>query len=131
MGKSFGCATAIYLAVNHRGMFHKIILESGFTSAQDAVKFNCKERVPCNLGCLIHHSCSIMWRSIDRIDKVEEPILFITGIEDRIVPSFMSVELKEKATNAAYTELFEIEYLGHNGLWKKHKGYWDRVDQYL
>ena len=72
-----------------------------------------------------------MWRSIDRIDKVEEPILFITGIEDRIVPSFMSVELKEKATNAAYTELFEIENLGHNGLWKKHKGYWDRVDQYL
>ena len=52
-----------------------------------------------------------MWRSIDRIDKVEEPILFITGIEDRIVPSFMSVELKEKATNAAYTELFEIENL--------------------
>ena len=43
----------------------------------------------------------------------------------------MSNELKEKAKNATYTELFEIEGLGHNGLWKKHMGYWDRVEQYL
>ena len=83
------------------------------------------------MGCLIPSACTISWRSIDRIDKVEEPILFITGLEDNIVPSFMSNELKEKATNATYTELFEIEGLGHNGLWKKHMGYWDRVEQYL
>ena len=93
MGKSFGCATAIYLAINHRGMFHKIILESGFTTAKDTVKFNVNERVPCKLGCLIPSACTISWRSIDRIDKVEEPILFITGLDDNIVPSFMSNEL--------------------------------------
>ena len=131
MGKSFGCATSIYLAINYKGMFHKIILESGFTSAQATVKYNCDERIPCKLGCLIPLCCTISWRSIDRIDKVEEPILFITGIEDRIVPAFMSHELKAKATSATYTELFEIEGLGHNGLWKKHEGYWERVEKYL
>ena len=85
-GRSFGAATAIYGAINNPGMFDKIILEGAFTSFKDCVA----HIAPCKLGYLFACACKAQWRTIDIISQVKEPILFVSGDGDKIVPCWMS-----------------------------------------
>ena len=113
-GRSFGAATAICEAVNNPEMFDKIILEGAFTSFKDCVK----HIAPCKLGYLFACACKAEWRSIDIIDQVKEPILFITGDNDKIVPSWMSRQMQCAATNSKYTQLYVLEGSKHGHLWQ-------------
>ena len=107
------------------------MLESGFTSAPDAVRHNVNSRIPCKLGCLIPACCTISWRSIDRIGSVTAPILFITGTADKTVPCWMSTALKDAAVSSKYTQLYEIPGGTHNRLWAFAPDYWTHVEEFL
>ena len=77
-GKSFGCATSIYMTMKNPKVFSHIILETGFTSARNVMK----QRLRFGIGHLAAVISTVNWPSIDRIGKLKQPILFIVGNKD-------------------------------------------------
>ena len=97
-------------------IFDHLILECPFTSLKEVadnlpVKFY-------GFRVLKLFSCSVVrsWRSIDIINEITLPILFIHGTKDDLVPSFMSHKLRWKANNSPHTHVWEIEGGTHNDL---------------
>ena len=118
--------------MNNGNLFDKYVFESGFTSAKDAIAHNAN-RFTCCLGRLFAGVSSISWRSIDRVQYLKQPILFITGTEDKTVPARMSKELQNAAINSPDTQLYEVEGAGHNRLYAHPglKDYWGPIDEFL
>ena len=81
------------MVVNTEVEFNHIILESAYTSMKEVVK----NYPPFKLGTLFAFHFKGSWVNIDFIDKIKTPILFITGTKDKLVPSWMSHKLKDKA----------------------------------
>lgn len=48
------------------------------------------------------------WRSIERIPKIEKPILFIRSLRDEIVPTAQMIRLFESVDQSIYTEEYQI-----------------------
>jgi fermentation-respiration switch protein FrsA (DUF1100 family) len=90
-GRSLGGAVSVYLA-SHEQFKTKIkgvILENTFTSISDMIDaimpiFKYLKFLQTN-----------HWRSIERIPKIEKPILFIRSLRDEIVPTGQMVRLFE------------------------------------
>jgi len=87
MGRSLGTGVAVQLATqyNVRG----VVLVSPFTSIRAVAK---------NLvGKLLSKIMPNVFRSIDKIDQIQSPILFIHGEKDALIPPEMSKKLYSKA----------------------------------
>ena len=108
-------------------MFDKIILEGAFTSFKECVA----HIAPCKLGYLFACACKARWRTIDIISQVKEPIFFVTGDGDKIVPSWMSRQLQCAAVNSMYTELYIMTGAKHGHLWASGDEYWNTINTYL
>lgn len=126
-GKSFGGATSIYMAVNTDIKFKHIILESAYTSMKEVVK----NYLPCKLGLLFSFHFKGSWVNIDLIDRVNAPILFVTGTKDKLVPKWMSDKLFLKVKNFGKSDLIEIEGGGHNRLWVHDKEFFNKIEEKL
>ncbi|HYS13412.1 MAG TPA: alpha/beta fold hydrolase [Burkholderiaceae bacterium] len=109
-GYSLGGAVAIAMAAEHDG-FAGVIIESSFTSVADLVRQSRWGWVP-GLGLLVTQS----FDSAERIRKVNEPLLFIHGTSDNVVPHGMSDQLLADAitVRAEYKHVVKIEG-GHHG----------------
>lgn len=60
----------------------------------------------------------LFYPSIDRIQDVTAPILFIRGMKDEIVPSSHTERLFKKAENAKFKQIYECAEGDHNQTWK-------------
>ena len=131
-GKSFGVATSIYTAMNNSDLFDLCVFESGFTSGPEAIAHNVN-RFTCCLGRLFAAVTSISWRSIDRIEYLKQPILFVSGTADKTVPNWMTHKLHKAAINSKNARIYEIEGAGHNRLWihPNATDYWDVIENFL
>lgn len=98
-GRSLGGAVAVKLASEKRCA--GLILESTFTTAEEV--FGMPENI-----------LKAKYRSIDIIDKIKVPTLFIHGESDTLVPFWMCGKLMKKIKAPA--ELFSVEPAGHNDL---------------
>ena len=110
-GYSLGGAMAIAMAAEHDG-FAGVVVESTFTSIADLVRQSKWGWVP-GLSLLVTQG----FDSADRIRKVNEPLLFIHGTHDDVVPHTMSDELLADATAVppAYKHVLKIEGGRHYG----------------
>ena len=61
----------------------------------------------------------IFYPTVDRINKVTCPILFIRGLKDEIVPCDQSKKLYDAAKSAKFKELHEVENGDHNRTWQQ------------
>ena len=86
-----------------------------------------KNMLPLKLGVLFSFQFKGNWVNIDQIDKIKTPILFITGTKDKLVPSWMSHKLKEKATRCEKSGLMEIVGGKHNRLWVFDKEFFNKI----
>ncbi len=102
-GRSLGGAVATWLAANSAA--GGLILESTFTSIADVGR-QYYPYLPVNTLARIHYP------SIDRIDKINSPLLAIHSREDEIIPFRLGKALYDKAAEPKY--FLEIEG-GHNG----------------
>lgn len=57
------------------------------------------------------------WPSIQRIGKIQLPIMFISGTSDALVPPKMVKLLQQKATSSVFTTFHEVEGGQHNDSW--------------
>lgn len=95
-GFSLGGAVAINLAAavqkfDSNTNLKKVILFNTFTSIPNVVK----DTYPWYLSMFTPLIVS-KWNSIDKINQIQQPILFIVGEKDDIVPSYHSEHLKDK-----------------------------------
>ena len=110
-GYSLGGALAIAVAAEHDG-FAGAVIESSFTSIGELVRQSKWGWVP-GLSLLVTQS----FDSAERIRKVNEPLLFIHGTMDDVVPHTMSDELSADAVSVRpeYKRVVKIEGARHYG----------------
>jgi pimeloyl-ACP methyl ester carboxylesterase len=110
-GYSLGGAVAIAMAAKHDDVAG-IVVESSFTSIGDIVRQSKWGWVP-GLSLLVTQS----FDSADRIRNVNEPLLFIHGTADGVVPHTMSDALMADAVKvpAQYKHVLKIEGGRHYG----------------
>ena len=93
-GESLG--TGVAVEIGKKNNFNSIILESPFTSMENAAKIY-YPYLPVKL--LLKDK----YNSISKIKKITTPILIMHGKKDDIVPFSMGKELFEKANNPKYS----------------------------
>lgn len=93
-GESLGTGVAVELA--QENSFNSVILESPYTSMENAAKLY-YPYLPVRL--LLKDK----FDSIEKINKIKMPILIMHGEEDSIVPFSMGVEMFEKANDPKYS----------------------------
>lgn len=110
-GYSLGGALAIAMAAEHDG-FAGVVIESSFTSIADLVRQSKWGWVP-GLSLLVTQG----FDSAERIRKVNEPLLFIHGTLDDVVPHTMSDQLLDDAVTVRpeYKHVLKIEGGRHYG----------------
>lgn len=112
-GHSLGGAVAIALAATaQQSEFAGLILESTFTSIEDMIPTTGYSGIP-GLGLLITQP----FDSLDSIKQLRNPILFLHGTHDRIVPHTMSDLLFKAAQSRSGTvqQLVKIQGASHSG----------------
>lgn len=57
------------------------------------------------------------WRSIDLVAKIEQPIMYITGKQDELVPFEMTLELHENTHKSKQKEVYIVFPGTHNDTW--------------
>ena len=56
----------------------------------------------------------IGWRSLDVVPQLWQPILFVSGSADALVPTAMMARLHAAAVAAAWREMYVVDGGGHN-----------------
>ena len=119
-GRSLGSTVAIYLASLNKCA--GVILESAFTNMADMAR----RHFPVLPGM---GSFKLKFPSIDRIGSLDEPILFIHGDEDEIVPYELGRRLFEAAS--ADRDFYTINGAHHNDTYHVGgKEYFDRFEKF-
>ncbi|XP_074557737.1 alpha/beta hydrolase domain-containing protein WAV2-like [Curcuma longa] len=102
-GRSLGGAVGAILARNNPNKVSAIILENTFTSILDmaAMMFPFLRWFIGSNGPkgpkILNYFVRSPWSTIDIIDKIEQPILFLSGLQDELVPPLHMQMLHSKA----------------------------------
>lgn len=109
-GRSLGGAVGIYAVSEFQKKFKfcGLVLENTFMSIKDVVKKLAPGLWP------VSFFMRDQWPSIERISKIQAPILFISGNEDKLVLPEHMKGLREQAKLAKFIEVKEVEGAGHN-----------------
>jgi fermentation-respiration switch protein FrsA (DUF1100 family) len=126
-GRSLGGAVALYTAAKYPHMFRGVIVENTFTSMSDMVDV---------VFFFMKHFKGLIlrnyWTSIDLVGRITNPMLFITGNEDELVPFKMTLKLHESATASKHKELFVVFKGTHNDTWYVGgKEYMSKIEKFL
>jgi len=121
-GRSLGGAVAIGLSAME-GCSEKIrgvILENTFTGLADMT-----EALWSPLG-LIKQYFKDQWNSLDKIDRITCPLLFVSGLADELCPPEMMQRLFDKATKSTVKHMVRFPYGTHNETWCE-GGYYQHI----
>ena len=105
-GHSLGGAVAIQLAIDNPAA-GGLIVEAAFTSITDMARRIPKYRI-FPLELIVHER----FDSIEKVSRLQPPVLYIHGTDDKLVPSEMSSELYKRT--ASSKQLKFIPGGGHN-----------------
>lgn len=108
-GSSLGGAVSIRIVTSNPDYFAGLILENTFTSISDMVDV----LLPW-FSSVKNYFLRIKWDSINYIDQVTCPILFISGLQDELVPASHMKKLYDHAKSALFTEMYMIPDGKHN-----------------
>mmetsp|Transcript_29449 Transcript_29449/g.71658 ORF Transcript_29449/g.71658 Transcript_29449/m.71658 type:complete len:301 (-) Transcript_29449:693-1595(-) len=114
-GRSIGGAVALALADrqdSNRQPIRGLILENTFTSINAMIDVV----MPPYLGFLKWMNRN-RWESRRRIESMQTPILFISGLQDELVPPAHMQELFKAATQSRYKKIELIANGTHNDTW--------------
>mmetsp|Transcript_56784 Transcript_56784/g.149590 ORF Transcript_56784/g.149590 Transcript_56784/m.149590 type:complete len:196 (+) Transcript_56784:83-670(+) len=117
LGRSLGGAVGVYAASKHPDRVRGLILENTFTSISDMVDVVLPWVAP-----LKHLVLRIGWRSLEHIPNVTCPILFISGLQDELVPPSHMERLHQAAVRAKSRRWFTVVDGTHNDTCMRHPG---------
>jgi len=113
-GRSLGGAVAISLVSTHDTKFCGLIVENTFTSISDLVDF----LFPF-LAYIKKWVLRLSWDSKTRIKNVTIPILFLSAIQDEVIPWYHMQNLYDTAVNSRKRTLKQFQLGHHNDLWSE------------
>ncbi|CBH14573.1 Bem46-like serine peptidase [Trypanosoma brucei gambiense DAL972] len=130
MGTSLGGAVAIHLAAEPHNAKHiaGVIVENTFTSIGDMASEMARHALngaqPCFSFLLlslfeyyVKPLClHIKWRSIDAVQKICAPMLFLSGLKDNVVPPLQMKKLYSKTFSTRSRRFVEYPEGDHNTL---------------
>ena len=96
-GRSLGGAVAIALASKYSEVISGLIVENTFTSISDMV-----DQMFFFLKPFKKYVLRLHYKSIERIEQVTCPVLFLSGLKDEVVPWHHMRSLYEKCNNAEF-----------------------------
>ncbi len=99
-GRSLGGAVAIDLVSRHGAEIRGLIVENTFTSVSDMV-----DHLFAYLKYIKRWVLRLKWASVDTIQRLSVPILFISGLQDEVVPAAMMQRLHDAANAARFKTL--------------------------
>lgn len=118
-GRSLGSAVALYIANQHP--IKAVILDSPFSNARDMAN----EHYRLLPTFLVRLSLD----NLDRIARLDVPVLIFHGTQDEISPIWMGRQVARAASRA---EMIEIPGAGHNDTYEAAMpGYVDRFQEFL
>jgi len=113
-GRSLGGAVAVSLAQRYPGSVSAVVLENTFLSVPAMV--DCLMPLLAPLKDLV---LRIQWHSDRKIVELRQPILFISGLQDTLVPPEHMQRLFElSATHCSHRDLYRVAKGGHNDTWE-------------
>ncbi|CAI5737019.1 unnamed protein product [Peronospora destructor] len=111
-GRSLGGAVSVYLAKKEPSRVAAIILENTFLSISAMV-----DALMPFLTYVKSVVLRIYWNNELDIQKVKQPILFIAGIQDELVPHFHMERLCSLATSSQRVMWYPVSNGTHNDTW--------------
>src|SRR5690606_32455120 len=126
-GHSLGGAIATQLAAETNIDFAGLILESTFTNVRDMIAASNYRDIP-GLRWVVTQN----FDSLSRIQNIKQPVLFIHGDADRVVPPEMSEQLYAAAAKrpGGKQVLSIIEHASHSGA-SRSPGYAETVKDFI
>lgn len=113
-GRSLGGAVSIALAHKFPKLVSAVIVENTFLSIDRMVDHLMPRIAPLKGLVLRMH-----WDSEKKIKELKQPIMYISGDRDTLVPPFHMAKLRELAVNSAHRDFFLIAGGTHNDTWQK------------
>jgi fermentation-respiration switch protein FrsA (DUF1100 family) len=113
-GRSLGGAVALWVADSKPELIGGVILENTFLSISDMVDSIMPFLAPFKFLVL-----RIKWKSCDTITRVKQPILFVSGLRDELVPPHHMQKLASLATSAAFTTFKSVQDGRHNDTFQR------------
>jgi len=127
-GRSLGGALALNLAAkkSHTSDVHAVIVENTFTDIRGMVEvLISKDLAKYAPNCVIKST----FPSLTDIEFVQQPILFISGQSDTLIPPRMMDHLHEKC-NSHDKSIKKFTLGGHNNTWLC-KGYYKALNKFI
>ena len=105
---------AVSLAAAWPAEVRAVVLENTYTSISDMV-----DRLMPVLSPLKRYLLNIKWESDKKIQLLSQPIFFISGDRDELVPTSHMVKLHELATKSRLPVFFSVQGGTHNDTWER------------
>ena len=113
-GRSLGGAVSLYLARRYPSSVAGIVIENTFLSVSAMTDILLPLLKP-----LKPYLLRMYWDSGDAIVGVDQPVMFISGGRDELVPPAHMRALYDLATASRHREWFFVEDGSHNDTWEK------------
>lgn len=113
-GRSLGGSVAVSLASAWPAEVKAVVLENTYTSIADMV-----DRLMPFLSPLKRYLLNIKWDSDKKIQHLTQPIFFISGDNDELVPTSHMVKLHALATKSRLPVFFSVKGGTHNDTWER------------
>jgi len=126
-GRSLGGAVSFYLAEKFPSDVAGVIVENTFLSIGAMV-----DVLMPYLTLIKPFVLRIKWDNDEKAPHVRQPILFIAGERDELVPPFHMTKLFDLAKNAKHRQMFTVHNGRHNDTWERGgKKYYLTVKEFL
>jgi hypothetical protein len=126
-GRSLGGAVSVALAHRHPDVVKGVILENTFASIAAMVDILMPFLTPIKPFVL-----KIKWDNDVKIQRLKQPILFISGDADQLVPPVQMKTLFDRATQSVNRQFFSVSGGGHNDTFMvAGVNYYERIREFL
>lgn len=112
-GRSLGGAVAISLAHKFPQLVAGVVVENTFTSVSGMVDVLMPVLTPLKQWLLF-----MKWNSDEKIQQLTQPIFFISGDSDELVPPSHMKTLYNLALKSAHREFYSVFAGSHNNTWE-------------
>ncbi|ORY82482.1 BEM46 family protein [Protomyces lactucae-debilis] len=123
-GQSIGGAVSIYVTAKNQSKVAGLILENTFLSIASLIPSVMPIARP------IARFCHQKWASDELIDTIETPILFLSGLQDEVVPAGQMKALHDAATRSRLRVWKDFQEGTHNDTVMQ-SGYFEAVFEFI
>jgi fermentation-respiration switch protein FrsA (DUF1100 family) len=124
-GRSLGGAVAVSLAHRYPQSISGVVLENTFLSISSMV-----DKLLPYVSLLKPLVLRIKWDSDVKIKELNQPIMFISGDADTLVPPVHMKKLHDTATHSKYKDFFSVIGGGHNDSYED-PSYYSRMKDFI